>query len=61
MSGEIKGFDCDKVKLKFWDDIDSRIYRIDEEFEKYENMVAEIEKELQIKEKNIFFRHTDKE
>lgn len=49
INGEIKGFDCDKAKIKFYDDIDYNYYiKENSDFEKYQNMVKVIENELPI-------------
>ncbi len=60
IAGKIKGFDCDKVKIKFEDTLNAKIIINDEDLEKYENKITEISKELLIWEKISILGNSDK-
>lgn len=45
---EIKGFECDKAIIEFWDDIERDFTIEDEEFKKYETLVNEIKDKLYV-------------
>ena len=46
INNEIDGFDCDKAKIKFWDEIDYLHIANDETFKRYQTAINNIESEL---------------